>query len=131
MINAASYGASALFSGSSDLGAFTPTAAAYSLYTSPQLLREVQGWDGSTLPGSERATGTAAGNAGTDTAAQPGVDQWSFNPFDQTTWDVQMPAASDSAAAGSPSASSPFTFNPFDKKSWWTDRLGSNVDATA
>ena len=134
MINAASYGASGLFSTSTDLSAFTPAATAYSLYTNPQLLVEVQGWDGSTLPASERAASGAA-NVGTDTSAQPGVDQWSFNPFDQTTWDVQAPSSSSNPAgttANTGTNSTPlFSFNPFDEKSWWTDALGSNVDTAA
>ncbi len=96
----------ALFSGvsgePSDLASFTPTAAAFSLFKNPALLRQLQQWDGTPTPGSERtATPATQASSNSDTpttSAQP---------------------------------SSPVSFNPFDQASWWTPSTGTNLDLSA
>jgi hypothetical protein len=66
----------------SDLASFTATAVAMPLYQHAGLLSGLTQWDGSTTPGSQRAAATPA------PAATPAAPQFSFNPFDQSSWDV-------------------------------------------
>jgi hypothetical protein len=77
---------SALFG--NDSSSMEATGAAYSLYNDPQLLMQLQQWDGSDTPGSQRVAAIPA-----NPAAQVAQPKWEFNPFDQKTWDVQ-PAGS-------------------------------------
>jgi hypothetical protein len=99
------------------------------------LLLQLQNWDGSQTPGSERAAAAPT----TPTAVTP---QFSFNPFDQSTWSGAPAAQSTDSAPSAPQGyatatgtvvSYPqFSFNPFDESSWWTPpSTGTNVDATA
>jgi hypothetical protein len=66
----------------SDLAAFTATAVAMPLYQHAGLLSGLTQWDGSMTPGSQRVAATPA------PAARPVAPQFSFNPFDQSSWDV-------------------------------------------
>ncbi len=67
----------------SDLAAFTATAVAMPLYQHAGLLSGLTQWDGSMTPGSQRVATTA-----TPGAAAPVTSQFSFNPFDHSSWDV-------------------------------------------
>jgi hypothetical protein len=73
--------------GASDggLGALTPTAVAYGLYTNPGLLQGLTQWDGSTLSGSQRA---AAAQPAAPSVGSGITPQYAFNPFDPASWDV-------------------------------------------
>jgi hypothetical protein len=83
--------ASALFGGAStdpsDLSSLTSTAVAYSMYQNPTpgLLQGLTQWDGSQTPGSQRTPAPTTADAG----ATPITPTYTFNPFDQSTWDVQ------------------------------------------
>jgi hypothetical protein len=116
----------------SDLVGFTSTAASSSLFNDPALLLQLQNWDGSQTPGSGRTT--------TAPAAAPPTPQFTFDPFDQSTWtgasaNAQSPASKPSGyttANGTVVPYPQFSFNPFDQSSWWTPpTTGTNVDATA
>jgi hypothetical protein len=81
----------------SDLSSFTATAAASSLYGRPGLLTGLTQWDGSMMPGSQRTAAPAA-DATTPAAATaaPAAPKspFTFNPFDQASWDVDSKGAS-------------------------------------
>ncbi len=64
----------------SDLASLAPAAAALQLYQDPGLLAGLTQWDGSQTPGSQRTLAPAE----TPPAVPP--TQWSFDPFDQSTW---------------------------------------------
>lgn len=78
----------------SDLAAFTATAGAMPLYQHAGLLSGLTQWDGSMTPGSQRVATTA-----TPGAAAPAIPQFSFNPFDQSSWGVAPTGASVDASA--------------------------------
>jgi hypothetical protein len=69
----------------SDLASLTPTLVATSLYQQPGLLAGLTQWDGSMTPGSQRVAAAAPAAAPPTAPAPP---QFSFNPFDQSSWDV-------------------------------------------
>jgi len=137
--------ASAAFSGTGDSGSqLASTAAAYTLYQRPGLLTGLTRWDGSTTPGSQRGASAAPNTSASKTPS------WSFDPFDQKTWDVKAPAtkAADKPPPATPPAAAPkpgtktgtgvvvalakYSFNPFDQKSWdVAPPKGSSVDTTA
>jgi hypothetical protein len=141
LLQSQAQGDSTLFTGASgepsDLIGFTSTAASSTLFNDPSLLLQLQNWDGSPTPGSDRVAAPAA----TPTQA-PATPQFSFNPFDQSTWSgAPAPQSSDSApsapqgystATGTVVPYPQFSFNPFDESSWWTPpSTGTNVDASA
>ena len=112
-------------------------APAYSLYSNPGLLQGLTQWDGSTTPGSERAGVSPTGSTGAP------ID-YSFDPFDQSTWDVNAPASATGNNTGAPQTTGTLTgtgvvvppptyaFNPFDQSTWDpASRVGSNVDTVA
>jgi hypothetical protein len=75
----------------SDLSSFTSTAVSSTLFARPGLLTGLTQWDGSMTPGSQRtaapaSTGTPADPAPTAPAAPK--SPFTFNPFDQASWDV-------------------------------------------
>jgi hypothetical protein len=137
----------ALFGGAggepSDLTALTSTVAAYSLYQNPTpgLLKGLTQWDGSQTPGSQRTPAPTMPDAGAGAAAVNPT--YSFNPFDQSTWDVNAPAdASNPSSADATSgtltgtgvvvAPPTYTFNPFDQSTWNVQNTtGNNVDIQA
>jgi hypothetical protein len=132
---------SALFGGASgtpsDLISFTPTAAASTLFNDPALLLHLQNWDGSETPGSARPATSDT------TAPTPATPQFSFDPFDQSTWSGAPAQSSESSAPSAPQPSGyktatgvvvpypQFSFNPFDQSSWWTQSSGNNVNTLA
>jgi hypothetical protein len=97
MMQASASTASALFgsltsspsSAVTDVSSFTPTAAAYSLLLNPALLMQLQQWDGSATPGSQRTPveTTDPNSVVTATGAAAAPPQFSFNPFDEASWD--------------------------------------------
>jgi len=142
---------SSLFSGAtgepSDLIQLTSAATAMPLYQVPGLLTGLTQWDGSQTPGSQRAPAPA------DTGAAPITPQYTFDPFNQKTWDTSGPTTSspDASSSTSPSSSQgtapgdgtvtgtgvvvpppQYSFNPFDQKSWDVQSSkGSSVDTLA
>jgi hypothetical protein len=68
----------------SDVSSLVPAVAALQLYQDPGLLAGLTQWDGSQTPGSQR----------TPPPGPPAVPptQWSFNPFDQSTWGANAPS---------------------------------------
>ena len=141
MLQSQSENDSALFNGvsgePSDLIGFTPTAASSTLFNNPALLLQLQNWDGSQTPGSERAANAPA--TPTPAAVTP---QFSFNPFDQSTWSGAPAAQSSGSAPSAPQGYTTatgtvvpypqFSFNPFDESSWWTSsNTGTSVNTTA
>ena len=81
-------------------------AAAYSLYNKPGLLAGLTKWDGSAKSASQRteaaakstaadpkktATPTPLAGTKTGTGKVIAAPTYSFNPFDQKTWDVKAP----------------------------------------
>ena len=131
---------SALFGGvsgePSDLIGFTSTAASSTLFNNPALLLQLQNWDGSPTPGSDRVQPPAG------TPPQAATPQFSFNPFDQSTWTGAPAAQSSDSAPSAPQGYTTangtvvpypqFSFNPFDESSWWTgSNTGTNVNTTA
>ena len=88
---------SSLFSGAtgnpSDLEGFTPTAAAFALYQNPALLNQLQGWDGSQLPGSQRTSDATDPSTAGSNGVEP-KSPFTFNPFDQSSWDTSWKGTS-------------------------------------
>jgi hypothetical protein len=142
--------ATAVFGAPTDISALAPTAAAYPLYSKPGLLTGLTHWDGSQTPGSQRTP------AQTDAAARPITPPFSFDPFNQKSWDTSWqtdssttsPDASSSTSPSSASGTAPgegtvtgtgvvvpppqYSFNPFDQKSWDVQSpKGSTIDALA
>ncbi|HUI49680.1 MAG TPA: hypothetical protein VL119_13365 [Acidimicrobiia bacterium] len=137
---------SSLFAGAtgepSDLVSLTSAATAMPLYQVPGLLTGLTQWDGSQTPGSERAPAPA------DPAAAAITPTYSFNPFDEGSWDTSGQTSTTtpaSTADGSTSGASTdttttegvnadgtgietgtgvvvplpaYSFNPFDASSW-------------
>ncbi len=143
---------SSLFSGAtgqpSDLVQLTSAATAMPLYHVPGLLEGLTRWDGSQTPASQRTPAPA------DTGAAPITPRYSFDPFNQQTWDTAGPTMSsspDASSSTSPSSSQgtapgdgtvtgtgvvvplpQYSFNPFDQKSWDVQApKGASVDALA
>jgi len=143
---------SSLFSGAtgqpSDLIQLTSAATAMPLYQVPGLLEGLTQWDGSQTPGSQRTPAPA------DTGAAPITPQYSFDPFNQKTWDTAGPTTSaspDATSSTSPSSSQgtapgdgtvtgtgvvvpppQYSFNPFDQSTWnMPSPKGSSVDTLA
>jgi len=144
---------SSLFAGAtgepSDLVQLTSAATAMPLYQVPGLLTGLTQWDGSQTPGSQRTPPP------TDAGAQAITPQFSFDPFDQKSWDTSWqtstPSSPDASSSTSPSSASgtapgegtvtgtgvvvpppQYSFNPFDQKSWDVQSpKGSTVDALA
>ena len=101
--------ANAVFGSSDGAKSMESNAAAYSLYNKPGLLRGLSKWDGSARSASQRLavkpsgakssaadpmkTATPPPPAGTKTGTGKVIaaPTYSFNPFDQKTWDVKAP----------------------------------------
>jgi hypothetical protein len=74
----------------SDLTSFTSTAVSSTLFTRPGLLTGLTQWDGSMTPGSQRTAAAPADPASAPVASAPAAPKspFTFNPFDQASWDV-------------------------------------------
>jgi hypothetical protein len=75
----------------SDLNSFTSTAVSSTLFTRPGLLTGLTQWDGSMTPGSQRTAPPAPTSlppGSTQTAPAAPKSPFTFNPFDQASWDV-------------------------------------------
>ncbi len=76
----------------SDLDSFTSTAVSSTLFTRPGLLTGLTQWDGSMTPGSQRSASPVSAAAPTAPATTPTPtapkSPFTFNPFDQASWDV-------------------------------------------
>jgi hypothetical protein len=75
----------------SDLNSFTSTAVSSTLFTRPGLLTGLTQWDGSMTPGSQRTAPPAPPSlppGSTPTAPAAPKSPFTFNPFDQASWDV-------------------------------------------